>query len=99
MIQESQIREASFDVRRKAKFCRAHERGNKVYVEPFDQTKERRIVLFLTEGILCFTTDGVSCEANWHGRYCCYHVMAAHRRREINAKRRRTLALKRRRAA
>lgn len=95
MIQPSQIKEASFDVRRKAKFCRTHEHGNQVDVMPFDESKDRRIVLFLTEGILCFSTDGVACEANWHGRYCCYHVFAANRRREINAKRRATIARKR----
>ena len=94
MIRYSQIDEASLEVRRKAKQCHAHERGNKVFVLPFDETKDRRIVLFLTEGILCFSTDGVSCEANWHGRHCCYHVLAANRRREINAKRRATLRRK-----
>jgi hypothetical protein len=99
MIQYSQIATASFDVRRKAKTCRASERGNKVYVAPLDESKDRRIVLFLTEGVLCFSTDGVACEANWHGRYCCYHVFAANRRREINAKLRRTLASKRLQAA
>lgn len=94
MIQYSQIAKASFEVRRRAKECHAHERGNKVYVGPFDQTKDRRIVLFLTEGILCFSTDGVSCEANWHGKHCCYHVFAANRRKEINKKRRDTIARK-----
>src|SRR5688572_16486536 len=99
MIQYSQISEASFLVRQKAKACHANERGNKVYVSPLDESKDRRIVLFLTEGILCFSTDGVACEANWHGRYCCYHVFAADRRKRINAKRRRTLANKKRLAA
>lgn len=99
MIQQSQISEASFDVRRKAKFCRTRERGNKVYVNPFDETKDRRIVLFLTEGILCFSVDGVACEANWHGRHCCYHIFAANRRKEINKKRRDTIARKGRRRA
>lgn len=95
MIQKSQISQASFDVRRKAKQCHAYERGDRVYVVPFDETKETRIVMFLTEGIMCFSTDGVACEANWHGKRCCYHVFAANRRRDINAKRRRTLALRR----
>lgn len=95
MITHSQIKQASFEVRRKAKQCHAFERGNQVYVIPFDETKELRIVMFLTEGIMCFSTDGVSCEANWHGKRCCYHVAAAQRRRDINAKRRRTLALRR----
>ena len=99
MIQPSQIKQANFDVRRKAKFCHAYERGIRVYVIPFDDSKESRIVMFLTEGIMCFSTDGVSCEANWHGKHCCYHVSAANRRREINAKRRATLALKQARAA
>lgn len=99
MIQKSQIAQASFDVRHKAKFCHTHERGNQVDVHPFDETKDRRIVLFLTEGILCFSTDGVSCEANWHGKHCCYHVFAANRRKEINKKRRDTIARKERRKA
>lgn len=101
MIQQSQIKQASFDVRRKSKFCHSYERGDQVFVVPFDETKDRRIVLFLTEGILCFSTDGVFCEANFRGKRCCYHVLAAHKRREINKKRRATLARKRqeRRAA
>jgi hypothetical protein len=94
MITYSQIPQASFEVRRKAKQCHAFERGNRVYVIPFDETKEARIVMFLAEGIMCFTSDGVSCEANWHGRHCCYHVFSASRRREINAKRRATIAMK-----
>lgn len=94
MIQPSQIKQASFEVRQKAKFCHAYERGNKVYVVPFDATKDRRIVLFLSEGILCFSTDGVFCEANFRGKQCCYHILAASRRRDINAKRRATIARK-----
>lgn len=95
MITHAQVSEASFEVRLKAKKCHAFERGNEVYVIPFDQTKEARIVIFLTEGVMCVSVDGVMCEANWKGRRCCYHVMAAKRRRDINAKRRRTLALRR----
>lgn len=95
MIQKSQIAQASFEVRQKSKQCHAFERGNEVYVIPFDQTKEARIVMFLTEGIMCVSVDGVMCEANWKGKRCCYHVCAANRRREINAKRRQTIALKR----
>jgi hypothetical protein len=95
VITYSQIKQASFDVRRKAKQCHALEREGKVYVIPFDETKEGRIVMFLTEGVLCFSTDGVSCEANWIGKHCCYHIFAAHRRLEINKKRRATLARKR----
>lgn len=95
MITHSQISEASFEVRLKAKKCHAFERGNEVYVIPFDQTKEARIVIFLTEGIMCVSVEGVMCEANWKGHRPCYHVIAAKRRRDINAKRRRTLALRR----
>lgn len=95
MITYPQVEQASFEVRLKARRCHAFERGDKVVVIPFDQTKESRIVMFLTEGILCFSSDGVSCEANWHGKHCCYHVFSADRRRRINAKRRATIALRR----
>ena len=94
MIKHSQVSEASFEVRLKAKKCHAFERGNEVYVIPFDQTKDARIVMFLTEGIMCVSADGVMCPANWQGKRVCYHVIAAKRRRDINAKRRATLALR-----
>lgn len=94
MITHSQVSEASFEVRLKAKKCHAFERGNEVYVIPFDQTKDARIVIFLTEGIMCVSVDGVCCEANFKGHRCCYHVFSAARRRRINAKRRATLAMK-----
>lgn len=93
MITHSQVSEASFEVRLKAKKCHAFERGNEVFVIPFDKTKDARIVMFLTEGIICVSVDGVMCQANWHGR-TCYHTQAARRRRDINAKRRRTVAIK-----
>jgi len=94
MIDYSQISEASFDVRRKAKHCRARQVENAVYVLPLDPAKERRVVVFLNEGIICVSTDGVQCEANSF-RNVCYHAVAAQRRKEINAKRRRTLAQRR----
>ena len=94
MIKHSQVSEASFEVRLKAKKCHAFERGNEVYVIPFDQTKDARIVIFLTEGIICVSVDGVMCDANWKGHRCCYHVYAAKRRKDINAKRRATIALR-----
>lgn len=95
MITHSQVSEASFEVRLKAKKCHAFERGNEVYVIPFDPAKDSRIVMFLTEGIMCVSVDGVMCEANRKGHRACYHVMAAKRRKEINAKRRNTIAMKR----
>lgn len=95
MITHSQVSQASFEVRLKAKKCHAFERGNEVYVIPFDQTKDARIVMFLTEEIMCVSVDGVMCEANFKGKRCCYHVFAAKRRKDINARRRRTLALRR----
>jgi len=98
MIQASALNSASFEIRRKAKACHAHERGNKVYVLPFDESKDRRIVLFLEVGILCFSTDGTACEANSF-RSVCYHVLSAVRRREINRKRRATIQRKRSQAA
>lgn len=95
MITHSQVSEASFEVRLKAKKCHAFERGNEVYVIPFDQSKEARIVIFLTEGIMCVSVDGVMCNANFKGHRCCYHVFCADRRRKINAKRRATIAMRR----
>lgn len=97
MIQVSDINSASFDVRRRAKQCHAHGCGNAVYILPFDESKERRAVVFLNEGILCVATDGVACPANDHA-LVCYHVFAANRRKQINAKRRRTLAMKKQEA-
>lgn len=95
MIQQSQIKTASFDVRRKAKACEVHEvNQTTVYVLPHDETKNRRAVIWLPNGILCVSVDGVECEANGF-KNVCYHAFAANRRREINAKRRRTLAMKR----
>ena len=59
MIRPSQIDEASFEVRLKAKACECHEVDNHtVYVIPHDQTKDRRAVIWLLEGILCVSTDG-----------------------------------------
>lgn len=98
MITHSQISEASFEVRLKAKKCHAFERGNEVYVIPFDQTKDARIVIFLTEGIMCVSVDGVMCKAN-EFKTVCYHCVAAVNRRRINAKRRKTISAKRRLAA
>ena len=93
MIHVSQISSASFDVRRKAKQCHAHEVENAVYVIPFDTTKEKRAVIFLPDGILCVAVTGEQCEANsFHA--VCYHSVAAFRRKQINAKRRRTIAMK-----
>ena len=98
MIKHSQISEASFEVRLKAKKCHAFERGNEVYVIPFDQTKDARVVIFLTEGILCVSVDGVTCKAN-EFKTACYHSVAAANRRRINSRRRNTISAKRRRAA
>lgn len=97
MIHESDIPSASFDVRRKAKATRAFERGNVVLVVPNDESKVFREVHFLQGGwILCVDAGtGEPCEANSKGKRVCYHAFSAHRRREINAKRRATLARKR----
>ena len=93
MIQESELKFASDDVIARAKKCRTNERGDHVYVDPQIPMKEQRIVLFLREGILCIATDGVACPANDHGKYC-YHAYAAKRRKDINKKRRATIARK-----
>ena len=96
MFRPSQIDEASFEVRLKAKACECHEVDPKtVYVIPRDDSKDRRAVIWLLEGILCVSTDtGEICKANEIGNHCCYHVFAANRRREINAKRRATIRRK-----
>jgi hypothetical protein len=91
MIQVSDIQAASFPVRLKAKATRTRELDNCVYVMPLDESKDRRAVIFLAEGILCVSTDGEQCKANEFGN-CCYHALAASRRREINRKRRATMA-------
>jgi hypothetical protein len=93
MIQVSQLKMATDEQKRKALACRTAERGEQVYVMPRDETRERRIVIFLNEGILCISTDGTACPANDHKR-TCYHALSAARRKVINAKRRRTIAMK-----
>lgn len=95
MFTKSQIADASFDVRRRAKLCRTHEEGNRVWVETPEFDKDNRVVEFYPFGIMCVSTDtGEQCKANEVGKHCCRHVFAANRRKEINAKRRRTLAMK-----
>jgi len=99
VIYESQISEASFDVRLKAKATRAFERGNCVLVAPHDESKVLRLVEFIGNRVLCVAFEtGEACGANDHGK-CCYHAVAAKRRREINAKRRRTIAARKLKAA
>ena len=94
MIYIDQISDASFEVRQRAKKTRAFERGNCVLVAPHDETKVLRLVEFIGNRVLCVAFEtGEACGANDHGRYC-YHAVAAKRRREINAKRRRTLQRK-----
>ena len=93
MIRLNQITNASFDIRRKAKQVSAREVENAVYIIPHDEKKDRRAVIFLPDGIICVSTDGVACPANDFGNVC-YHVLAAARRREINRKRRETLRRK-----
>lgn len=100
MILASDIKGASFDVRRKAKATRAFERGDHVLVAPHDAEKALRVVSFLPTGyvLCCNATTGEQCEANSF-RVVCYHAVAADRRREINAKRRATINGRRREAA
>jgi hypothetical protein len=98
MILKSQLKFASDEQKRKAKRCHSFERQQEVYVIPRDQTKDARIVVFLAEGILCMTADGIYCRANQMG-HLCYHVLAGARRKLLNAKRRSTIASKRLRAA
>ena len=100
MIHASQIDEASAPVKERAKHTRAFERGNCVLVAPHDEEKDLRLVEFLPrQMVLCVAFEtGEPCGANDHGRYC-YHTVAAKRRREINRKRRATLAMKKRVAA
>jgi hypothetical protein len=101
MIQHSQVRQASFEVRRKAKLCRVHEdRFGRLWVETPEWFKDNRVVLFFDHGILCVSVEtGELCKANEFGHHCCRHIYAADRRREINKKfrasLRRTLARKR----
>jgi hypothetical protein len=94
MIQISDIQTASFPVRLKAKATRTRELDNCVYVMPLDESKDRRAVIFLAEGILCVSTDGEQCKANEFSNVC-YHCVAAHRRKQINAKRRATIQKRR----
>lgn len=101
MIHQSQIKEASFDVRLKAKRTRAFERGSVVLVVPHDESKAFREVVFLSGGgVLCFdAATSEPCQANSIGKRVCYHVLSAWKRREANRKRRATIAAKRAKAA
>ena len=94
MITINQLKEASFDVRQRAKRTKTFQRFSYVLVAPHDESKALRLVTFNGETIICaeFGT-GKPCEANDHGRPC-YHALAANRRREINEKRRATLRRK-----
>jgi hypothetical protein len=95
MIRRGDIINASFDVRRRAKQARAFERGDHVLVVPFDKSKVMRCVSFMPNGqVLCQAYEtGEICEANSY-QNICYHAFSANRRREINKKRRQTLAKK-----
>lgn len=53
MIHESQLSEASFEVRQRAKQTRAFERGDRVLVVPHDPVKVFRLVTFIGELIIC----------------------------------------------
>src|SRR5688572_4497400 len=101
MIHESDIPSASFKVRLHARATRAFERGSVVLVVPHDESKVFREVHFLSGGwILCLDAGTREpCEANSKGKRVCYHVVSAARRRDINAKRRRTIAAKKLKAA
>jgi hypothetical protein len=94
MIQQHQIAQASFDVRRKAKLCRVHEdKFGRLWIETPEPTKDNRVILYLENGILCVSVDtGEQCKANEIGKHCCRHVFAANRRKEINKKFRASLA-------
>src|SRR5262249_41098571 len=95
MFQPPQIAQASFDVRRRAKLCRVREKSGRFFVKTPEPDKDDRVVLFINEGILCFSSDtGEQCKANEIGKHCCRHVYAASRRREINRKFRATIARK-----
>ena len=100
MILLSDIADASFNVRRRAKQTRAFERGEHVLVVPLDDKKQFRLVSFLpNEFVICTAYEtGEACEANAFGRVC-YHAVAGHKRREINRKRRETLKARRSLAA
>lgn len=95
MIQRSDIKTASFDVRQRARATHAYERGDHVLIAPFDESKALRTVVFFQDGrVLCVNaTTGEQCEANSFGNVC-YHSFSAGRRKDINAKRRATLRAK-----
>jgi hypothetical protein len=93
VIQASQISSASFDVQRRAKGFHCYQRGDWVYVET-EPEKDDRGVHFDGLKIECFSSEtGEQCPANIFGVVCA-HSFAANRRKKINAKRRRTIAMK-----
>lgn len=98
VIARSQISRASDEVRARAKRFHCYERGHVVYVRT-EPKKDDRGVFFEGQRVSCFSAEtGEQCPANTFGTVCC-HTFAASRRKDINAKRRATLALKRHRRA
>ena len=95
MILRSEIKFASAEVRARAKTFRAFERGDRVYVTT-EPDKHDRGVFFEGPKVECFSVeDGTQCPANSFKTVCC-HAFAADRRKRINAKRRKTIAAKKR---
>lgn len=98
MIARSQIKDASDEVRARAKTFHCFERGVVVYVrtEPY---KVDRGVFFEGQRVACYSVEtGATCKANEFG-VVCSHCFAADRRKRINSKRRKTIAAKRFRIA
>lgn len=96
MILRSEIKFASDEVRARAKKFRAFERKTMVYVMT-EPDKDDRGVFFEGPKVECFSVEtGEQCQANSFKRVCC-HAFAADRRKRINAKRRKTIAMKKQR--
>jgi hypothetical protein len=92
MIDLSDINSASPAVRAQAKHCWIRKiTPNQFRVVPKSASKSKRIVVFLPTGqVLCVDAEtGEVCKAN-EFHTACYHVLAAARRRRINAKRERS---------
>lgn len=93
MIARSQIKDASDEVRARAKKFHCFERGVVVYVRT-EPEKHDRGVFFEGQRVACYSVEiGDTCAANTFGNVCC-HAFAADRRKRINSKRRATIARK-----